>query len=1643
MEEKSVIPVDHRGDWSFPEISLHDTAQSLLDALIPYQIINPSSDIDAPSIGAGALLVGAANSKPSLDKLSKTIGVDLSNEDFRYALVKLNRQDGNDSHASAESGVLVHLRPRQPDVTYGLTEDFKSAGRKLCHAGRSRLQDYGDKLSKENASKVLNSFSEYGTHFISTVELGDCIMQVFAYPSKKFAIVQEAYTDGKNPLSGPGSQDFAQFTTSMAEGVFGFVEQYGGILCLSNSDIFNSTLKAGDWVDTLWSHKNSIFSLFNPNSKLSLVSLQKGFTEQAPIDIQLTSLSLMLEHKRSLIWQRIYKAAMVQKYRDNIEANFAIYDHRDFVQMLPEDQAGIVSFIATPTINIYKTRLDIANMQFVAKDEVKRLILFANTLSAETAAAIEMPGDSVRIFAQVLDMRTNGQAKSIVLSDKALASLEIGCDEFLGALSIQNSSGTIYHVIVDGIKFGLKGEGPGAIPVIEDDVRVVPPADALPLLINSFQFSMTFAEAVVSDQSSCSSDQIQVFIKRYLRWLANVIPSDTQDEELIALRVRVMDLANYSINPTYGSFVPILPYTDYETYVQSILDYLDRIQLQIAQNNQKIANRRQEELTINVARTLNQNIVASGELISGVIDVNVAQQRDLEGFYDSLITQKKAEAEQQQTKVNDLKASLFEAQGDMDLAVQQYKSAVEKWATMEAVKFGLDVATNLFSLGTTIAIPATSITAVKDLGKNVQLIQKTLNILNATSKLYTGIETGLAGLQGAQKALDGLDGADFGSPSTLSWDEMSVQFNQIIATGPNVTEAKANLDAAFKILILRGKAATNAAASLHAVQREIYTSQLQKEINSRQADRLAELQNKLHPASIGDLDKASIDLMALTGQLSFVQNQMLTILAKAFLQQDLALQYANLQPATPIGSFSLLKFSAALVQQKGTTIEAKSRLNQYQAATTKSIDFVIGGIKPEEVMSGRVFRSTIFLNAPEFYQYVDARVVSVVASIDGIESTVSGKYLLKLAYNGTPFHDRNIERDPLNFRTPWRERVYEYNAADNAPTFSDDGKSWSDGVSRVTPFSTWEISLPDTKTNKGLKFNKEQLTVTLSFVLEARVVDAAKMAQVRAQRRMSTMAIAMPRTLSAIAPRADSALVTAQLAAAAAPVLPSSTELISQMFAQGSCTNGWDVVFNMGLDEINNTLKDQYEDLKKDTEYKNTIKVDTSEEYPGGVTVINKFRIDYGYPLLNFSINNDNSANLEMEILSGTVQKCSKIGAGPENCDSPESITGETLTAVIQLAKVAGTVEVDGSNHNVLKVQLDMKEGAFSISNIDLSDAAKVEFNKAVKAYFVNNPVIFLINQLDLTAVPTLEALKPSDFIFKPLQAPSGAKMLQLFIMTGGRAALNYSQAFLNNIPEPLPQGEKSSMMFRSGLIFSDVLPKSLSNNGWVLEGVNPGDAAEAWSGRFTNASVTGTVDLSPLNHSSSTSSGHGGGSITNYTYSIPGGNDVSWSLNGTTITVQSNGQMYYSGTQKQTLQYNQQACYSYYPCFFNCDPKCSNSTLSSDVNVNVTATLPISVGGSGRSQTIQIATESKGVTATGHLSGGGPSGSDDLEAQVNQQIQKQVPQQIAAKLSLNFSPISVFALKNILFPANNYITFSSSAVPGDLLLLGNFTSGS
>lgn len=43
---------------------------------------------------------------------------------------------------------------------------------------------------------------------------------------------------------------------------------------------------------------------------------------------------------------------------------------------------------------------------------------------------------------------------------------------------------------------------------------------------------------------------------------------------------------------------------------------------------------------------------------------------------------------------------------------------------------------------------------------------------------------------------------------------------------------------------------------------------------------------------------------------------------------------------------------------------------------------------------------------------------------------------------------------------------------------------------------------------------------------------------------------------------------------------------------------------------------------------------------------------------------------------------------------------------------------------------------------------------------------------------------------------------------------------------------------------------------------------------------------------------------------------------------------------------------------------------------------------------------------------------------------------------NIQFTPVSIFALKNILFPAKNLIDMKEAALPGDLVIFGDFTGG-
>ena len=468
------------------------------------------------------------------------------------------------------------------------------------------------------------------------------------------------------------------------------------------------------------------------------------------------------------------------------------------------------------------------------------------------------------------------------------------------------------------------------------------------------------------------------------------------------------------------------------------------------------------------------------------------------------------------------------------------------------------------------------------------------------------------------------------------------------------------------------------------------------------------------------------------------------------------------------------------------------------------------------------------------------------------------------------------------------------------------------------------------------------------------------------------------------------------------------------MASQGMALNGWDVVFNMGLTEINRSLGTQYEDLKKSSAFSNQIKIESKTQRREKSCSITRFEVEYGYPKLEFLENNTERVSLEMQILKGSFQSCDFAGKCEDStedkldCDPKKEIAGQVLKATVPIDQIEGKVAPSKPGAKTYSVVLDFAKGAFSVESLQLSDEQKLDFNKAIQAYFTTHPVQYLINTLDLSDIATLPDLRPNRFVFKNLKTPAGERMLQLFIQTADRTAIDRSQAFLNNVSEPIPFGFECSLMISSKVFFGSVLPASNTSSGWSLKEVDPG-GKKAWYAEYTGGNLTGTADFTKANF---TQPGYRQGFGINdqpqpcgITYVFKRNQSIVWPVAGMTIKTSGDGKPRLNF--EKTEHVSAETEYVIDLCGYNTP---QHMAFGANVNVSAGGTLTMSVDGVGKAQKVKIALDNKSFDIGGRMTGGGPCGCDDLEAQLNQAIKAQVPSQMSNQLNITFEAISLFA---------------------------------
>ncbi|MFC5743648.1 hypothetical protein [Dyella tabacisoli] len=398
----------------------------------------------------------------------------------------------------------------------------------------------------------------------------------------------------------------------------------------------------------------------------------------------------------------------------------------------------------------------------------------------------------------------------------------------------------------------------------------------------------------------------------------------------------------------------------------------------------------------------------------------------------------------------------------------------------------------------------------------------------------------------------------------------------------------------------------------------------------------------------------------------------------------------------------------------------------------------------------------------------------------------------------------------------------------------------------------------------------------------------------------------------------------------------------------------------------------------------------------------------------------------------------------------------------VALTKVSGIVTPpsgQGSASETHTVILDFSAGAFTLNqfavdppNWDPNHHAALISN-ALASYYATNDIKYQVQTINYTNLSQDVALQPSKFVLNAQSTNAGNNILQMLIATTG----DVQHAHTITLNEPIPYDPSNpipgvsdftvSLMISTKLMFQHIFVNSFNQGGTNLQvqAVDPGRDFEAWSAQISQGSATGTVLFAnPYDIS---------GTKTNFQISSSG-NSLTWDLTGLSFERSSTAGIvmnYTNGTSSPptggtnvNFQYQQ-----YYPPVCSrggCSPGHWGSWQDSSATayIGMCGAYPLQVTGSGSQQLVTFTTvlptvsfsKSSDLTPTGACD----CNDNDIKIALLNSLAESVPATLQQYIQqITFRPISVFALENLLFPADQLITMRQALVPGDLLVVGSF----
>jgi hypothetical protein len=389
----------------------------------------------------------------------------------------------------------------------------------------------------------------------------------------------------------------------------------------------------------------------------------------------------------------------------------------------------------------------------------------------------------------------------------------------------------------------------------------------------------------------------------------------------------------------------------------------------------------------------------------------------------------------------------------------------------------------------------------------------------------------------------------------------------------------------------------------------------------------------------------------------------------------------------------------------------------------------------------------------------------------------------------------------------------------------------------------------------------------------------------------------------------------------------------------------------------------------------------------------------------------------------------------------------------VALAKLNGVVTPppgQGTAADTLTVILDFPSGAFTLNqfaveppNWDPTHHA-IQISNALANFYASNDIKYQVHTINTKNLSLDANLTPGKFLLNATTTNAGNNILQILISTGTDPVQSAHTILLNepipyNPVNPVPNDSNYmvSLMIGTELMFNHIFVDSFNKGGTNIQvaPVNPGVQFKAWSASIIAGSATApanfanpyTVDNTQVNYRISENS-----------------DNIVWSLVGLIFGASPSAGVQLSYT---NMPNGTPVSFQYQQWFSN--PYGGGSwgswqDASAIADITMSGNYPLQVTGAGAAQLVSFSTVVPTVTfdKSSDLTPetGCQCNDNDIKIALLNALGTSVPATLKAYIEqITFTPISVFALESLLFPADQLITMQEARVPGDLLVVGTF----